>query len=141
MKPKRFIFLVLAVWEAFKIILFMTAASAVFQRTLISHQGSIYWLVLLCSGQLLLPLFALILFIKHTQYTSLLPFLRIGKIITAFTCFILLLIELTRPTTFYLHFILLPFSISTTLFLFIIFSIDLIFLSVMLSLKEEKRRN
>ncbi|MBN1797005.1 MAG: hypothetical protein JW822_00390 [Spirochaetales bacterium] len=141
MKPKRFIFLWIAVWECIKILLLMSAASAVFEKTLILERNGIYWLVLLCGGQLLIPAIALVLFFKKTQFTPLLPFLRIGKIITLFTCFIILLLELTRETVFSLHFIFLPFTMSTPLFLFIIFSIDLIFLSVILSLKEEKRRN
>ena len=141
MKPKRFIFLITAIWEFLKIMLLISAASAVFNKTLILHQGGIYWLILLCSNQLLIPVCTLVLYFKQSQYTSLLPLLRVGKIINVFTCFILLIVELTREAIFSLHFIFLPFAISTPIFLFIIFSIDLIFLSVIISLREEKRRN
>ncbi|MEJ2665340.1 MAG: hypothetical protein P8107_15085, partial [Spirochaetia bacterium] len=66
---------------------------------------------------------------------------KIGKFITALPCFLLLVGELSRRLLFSLNFIFLPFPVSSSLFLFIIFSIDLIFLSVIISLKEETRRD
>ena len=141
MKQKRFVFLWLLIWECLKIILLMAAAGALFHKTLLLNRSGVFWLVLLGSGSLVIPLLDLLLFLQLPTYANLLPIVKIGKIITALPCFLLLVGELSRRLLFSLNFIFLPFPVSSSLFLFIIFSIDLIFLSVIISLKEETRRD
>jgi hypothetical protein len=141
MKQKRFVFLWLLIWECLKIILLMAAAGALFHNTLLLNRSGVFWLVLLGSGSLVIPLLDLLLFLRLPTYANLLPIVKIGKIITALPCFLLLVGELSRRLIFSLNFIFLPFPVSSSLFLFIIFSIDLIFLSVIISLKEETRRD
>jgi hypothetical protein len=141
MQRKRFVFLSVTVWECLKLILVLAAVSALFHNMLVMNRGSVFWLVLLCSGYLMFPALSVVLFLKQSEFSHLLPVFKVGKIVTILPCFLLLILELSGRTMFTVRFIFLPFTFSSSLFLFIIFSIDLIFLSVILSLKEETRRS
>ncbi len=141
MQQKRFVFLSLTVWECLKPILILAAVISLFRNALLINRTAVFWLVLLCSGYLVFPALAVLLFFRQSGSSRLLPVLRMGKIVTILPCFLLLIIELSSRTVFMVHFIFLPLAFSSSLFLFIIFSIDLIFLTFIISLKEENRRN
>jgi len=79
MKIKRILFLINSLWELARVFLLFAALAIAFRRTLLEDRASVYWLVLLGSGQLVLPAALVMLYFDPARFAALLNVVRLGK--------------------------------------------------------------
>jgi len=79
MKIKRILLLINSLWELARFFLLFLAMGVAFRLTLLRDSAAIYWLILLGSGQLLLPAALLMLYLDPLRFAVLLNLVRLGK--------------------------------------------------------------
>ncbi|MBN1836069.1 MAG: hypothetical protein JW820_09485 [Spirochaetales bacterium] len=79
MKIKRFFLLINSLWELARLVLLFLAVGVTLRLTLLTDRSAIYWLVLLGSGQLLLPAALILLYLDPVRFAVLLNLVRLGK--------------------------------------------------------------
>ena len=128
MKPHRSFYIVLSCWELIRFISIFLSVVYVFIDLISAKSGTIFWLTLLGSSQLILPAGFLIIFFNRQKYAHFVKLLRLGKILGLMPNILLLPYLIIKNNTTYL------------VILSIILLLDLIFLLVLLSFKEEGKK-
>jgi hypothetical protein len=128
MKIKRILFLINSLWELARVFLLFAALAVALRRTLLEVQSSVYWLVLLGSGQLVLPAALVMLYLDPTRFAALLNLVRLGKFLGILAALLLVFLlplssGLLPPVGLPVPFAALPFSIVVGMTI-----VDLVFL-------------
>ena len=132
MKIKRILFLINCLWELARVFLLFTALALAFRRTLLEDRAFVYWLVLLGSGQLVLPAALVILYLDPARFAPLLNLVRLGKFLGILASLLLVFLlplssGLFPASALPVPFAVVPFSIVIgmtivdLLFLFLLF--------------------
>lgn len=138
MKPKRLVFVLLSIWELIRFILVFIAAEMVFINIIKAQPASIFWLILLSCIQLVIPAASLFLFLNPGRYYSLLHILRLGKILGILPIIGIIIFSLPSFPVNIESNIFNKVKILQILLMAILFLVDLIFLLLLISLKEEE---
>jgi hypothetical protein len=135
MKQPRLFFLSGIVWEFFRFFIFFYLFAIVQLQTMSTNPGSLLWLMLIGSGQLLLPASYFLLFINSKKYCELITILRIAKIIGMFTALVLLIREFFMTNGLVISSAVTESLLNKKYLIFVLLGIffDLIFLYFLLS--------
>jgi hypothetical protein len=79
MRIKRILFLINSLWELARFLALFLALAVTFRPVLLSDPAAVYWLILLASGQLLLPAAMVLLYLDPGRFAALLNLVRLGK--------------------------------------------------------------
>ena len=79
MKIKRILFLINSLWELARFFILFLGLGIAFRLTLLAERSAVYWLILLGSGQLVLPAALVMLYLDPLRFDSLLNLARLGK--------------------------------------------------------------
>jgi hypothetical protein len=90
MKIRRISFLINSLWELVRFLLLFAALGVSLGYSLIGDPQTVYWLVLLGSGQLLLPAVLFFLYLDPERFAGLLNVARLGKFLGILAALLLL---------------------------------------------------
>ena len=79
MKIKRILLLINSLWELARFLLLFLALGFAFRTTMLTDRSAVYWLILLGTGQLLLPAALVLLYLDPVRFAALLNLVRLGK--------------------------------------------------------------
>jgi hypothetical protein len=93
MKIKRILFLINSLWELARFLLLFLGLGIAFRLMLLADRSAIYWLILLGSGQLVLPAALVMLYIDPLRFGSLLNLARLGKFLGILSSLLLIFLS------------------------------------------------
>ena len=138
MKIRRVFFLITAIWELLRFLAVFLAVWIVFRRTLETNNQSIYWLLILGNGGLLMSACLLFLYLDPERFRVLLNLARLGKILGLASALLLIILEPVGTGLRFLSVGFLPYRIAPFSVLLVIAVVDLIFLFLLFSYQIEK---
>ena len=132
MKIKRILLLINSLWELARFLLLFLALSFAFRSALLADRSTIYWLILLGSGQLVLPAGMVMLYLDPSRFAPLLNLVRLGKFLGILAGLLLLFLSpfgaalrfsagLGLPSALVPYTIVVGASIVDLVFLFLLF--------------------
>ncbi len=136
---KKKILLSASIWELLRFLLLFITVLVVNISIIRANRQSIFWLIILCSGSLIMPAGFLLLYYNEIKYGILLNLLRLGKILGLFSSLLLILLEPIGPVLQVVKLVFLPFPITPVILLLFITFFDLIFLGLLLSYRMQKQ--
>ena len=137
---KRIIFLSASIWELLRFFLLFVTVLGLNISIIHSDSQYIFWLILIASGSLIMPIGFFLLYYDKTKYGPLLNLLRLGKTLGLFSSLLLILLEPVGPVLKGVRLLFLPFSIAPVILLLVITFFDLIFLGLLLSYKVQQKK-
>jgi hypothetical protein len=138
MRKSRILFLSGIFWELVRFSVFTLIIIGLFQETMLSGTQKILWLMLIGAGQLLLPAAYFLLFLDRVKYYVYIQILRIGKMLSIFVSFSIIIYELFYNNIFLNAGIPQFYDKRYLLVIFLAIFFDLIFLYFLLSYKGEE---
>jgi hypothetical protein len=139
MRKSRILFLSGIFWELVRFSVFTLIIIGLLQETLISGTQKILWLMLIGAGQLLLPAAYFLLFMDQIKYYAYIQILRIGKMLSIFVSFSIIIYELLYNNIFLYAGSPQFYDKRYLLIVFLAIFFDLIFLYFLLSYKREDK--
>ncbi len=139
MISKRKIFLAASIWELLRFFMLFITILVVNISIIRANRQSIFWLIILCSGSLIMPAGFLLFYYNEKKYGMLLNLLRLGKVLGLFSSLLLMLLEPMGPVLQVVKLVFLPFPITPVILLLFITFFDLIFLGLLLSYRMERQ--
>ncbi len=124
-----------SLWETVRFFLVISLLAQVFGDAV---QGTVPWLLLAGSSNLLLAAGGFMLSVFPGKYGELIGFLRLGKVLSVFS-FVLLIASGAIEVSARIELLRLgPFSVNEGAVLFAIFVLDLLFLVALITWRREK---
>ena len=133
MKKGKTLFILGTVWELIRFFLLFIAIVSINLWVIYTVRQAIFWLLLFGAAQFLMPASFIFLWINPKKYHAFVDLLKIGKMVSIFASFLVILTESFGSRVYPVHFKYFPFTISPIIIIGIISLFDLILFFVLIS--------